>query len=132
MKTTNKINIQNLVDMCYAYGLRDIVFSPGSRNAPLVIAFNVDDRFNVYCIPDERVAAFFALGISLKKRIPCMLCCTSGTAALNYAPTIAEAYYQNIPLLILTADRPEDKIDQGIGQSMSDTLVYLVLWSVSC
>jgi len=124
MKTTNKKRIQNLVEICYAKGLRDIVFSPGSRNAPLVIAFNCDDRFNVFCIPDERVAAFYALGISLKKRISCMLCCTSGTAALNYAPAIAEAYYQNIPLLMLTADRPENKIDQGIGQSMRQNNVY--------
>jgi 2-succinyl-5-enolpyruvyl-6-hydroxy-3-cyclohexene-1-carboxylate synthase len=124
MKTTNKVSVQNLVDICYAKGLRDIVFSPGSRNAPLVIAFNADDRFEVYCIPDERVAAFYALGISLSKRIPCMLCCTSGTAALNYAPAIAEAYYQNIPLLMLTAVRPEDKIDQGIGQSMRQKNVY--------
>ncbi|MDA8692656.1 2-succinyl-5-enolpyruvyl-6-hydroxy-3-cyclohexene-1-carboxylic-acid synthase [Saprospiraceae bacterium] len=124
MKTTNKVSIQNLVEICYVNGLRDIVFSPGSRNAPLVIAFNTDDRFNVYCIPDERVAAFYALGISLKKRTPCMLCCTSGTASLNYAPAIAEAYYQNIPLLILTADRPENKIDQGIGQSIRQNNVY--------
>ncbi len=124
MKTTNKQSIQSLVEICYAQGLRDIVFSPGSRNAPLVIAFNADNRFVTYCIPDERVAGFYAMGISLKKGIPCMLCCTSGTAALNYAPAIAEAYYQEIPLLILTADRPENKIDQGVGQSMRQKNVY--------
>jgi len=124
MKTTNKLTIQSLVEICYSNGLRDIVFSPGSRNAPLVIAFNADSRFITYCIPDERVAGFYAMGISLKKGIPCMLCCTSGTAALNYAPAIAEAYYQEIPLLILTADRPENKIDQGVGQSMRQKHVY--------
>jgi 2-succinyl-5-enolpyruvyl-6-hydroxy-3-cyclohexene-1-carboxylate synthase len=125
MKTTNKPSIRSLIDICFQRGLRDIVFSPGSRNAPLVIGFNADDRFTTYCIPDERVAAFFALGISLKKQIPCMLCCTSGSAALNYAPAICEAYYQNIPLLVLTADRPENKIDQGVGQSMRQKDVYV-------
>ena len=124
MKTTNKVSIQSLVEICYSKGLRDIVFSPGSRNAPLVIAFNADNRFTTYCIPDERVAGFYAMGISLNKGIPCMLCCTSGTAALNYAPAIAEAYYQEIPLLIFTADRPEKKIDQGVGQSMRQKHVY--------
>jgi len=125
MKTTNKPSIRSLIDICFQRGLRDIVFSPGSRNAPLVIGFNADDRFTTYCIPDERVAGFFALGISLKKQIPCMLCCTSGSASLNYAPAICEAYYQNIPLLVLTADRPEDKIDQGVGQSMRQKDVYV-------
>lgn len=124
MKTTKKPSIRNLVDICYKRGLRDIVFSPGSRNAPLVIAFNADDRFTTYCIPDERVAGFFALGISLQKQIPCMLCCTSGSAALNYAPAICEAYYQSIPMLVLTADRPENKIDQGVGQSMRQKNMY--------
>lgn len=122
--TTDKRTINRLVMICERMGLEDIVFSPGSRNAPLVVAFVESGKFNCLCIPDERVAAFFALGISLKTGKTTAICCTSGSAALNYAPAISEAYYQGVPMLILTADRPVEWIDKGIGQSIRQKNVY--------
>ena len=122
--TSDKKSIPRLVEICYKSGIRDVVFSPGSRNAPLVIAFNADGRFNLKVIPDERVAAFFALGLSIASQQPTVLCCTSGSAALNYAPAISEAYYQHVPLMVLTADRPSEMIDQGIGQSIRQNNVF--------
>lgn len=124
LMTSNKISVSALVEICYAHGLRDVVFSPGSRNAPLIIAFNEDGRFECSCVHDERVAAFFAMGISLKTGLPTIIACTSGSAALNYAPAVAEAYYQQIPLLILTADRPVEWVDQGNGQTIRQRDIY--------
>ncbi len=124
MNTTNKESIYRLVEFCRAKKIENVIFSPGSRNAPLVIAFHATQTFNIVTIPDERVAAFYALGQALESRKPSIICCTSGSAVLNYAPAIVEAYYQRVPLLILTADRPGRKIDQGIGQSMRQNKVY--------
>lgn len=121
---TNKPAIQALVDICKAHQLKHIVISPGSRNAPLTVAFNNDVFFKTYAIVDERSAGFFALGIAQKTSLATVLVCTSGSAALNYSPAVAEAFYQQVPLLILTADRPVEWIDQGIGQSMNQSNLY--------
>jgi len=122
--TTNKESVARLVAIAAAHGLKDVVFSPGSRNAPLVIAFNEDERFNCTCIHDERAAGFFALGISQHTRKSTIIACTSGSAAFNYAPAVAEAYYQHVPLLVLTADRPIEWIDQGNGQTIRQRNIY--------
>ena len=122
--TTVKKSIVRLVDICYQRGLRRVIFSPGSRNAPLVIAFTAHGGYDCQTVADERVAAFIALGHGIATHQPTIICCTSGSAVLNYAPAIAEAYYQRVPLLILTADRPSEWIDQGIGQSMRQKEVY--------
>jgi len=124
MKTTNKESINRLVEICYQKGIKNVIFSPGSRNAPLIIAFHAAKKFDIKTIPDERCAAFFAMGQGLATGKPTIICCTSGSAVLNYAPAIVEAYYQHIPLLVLTADRPSQWIDQGIGQSMRQKKVY--------
>ncbi|MFK8045492.1 MAG: 2-succinyl-5-enolpyruvyl-6-hydroxy-3-cyclohexene-1-carboxylic-acid synthase [Crocinitomicaceae bacterium] len=124
MKTTDKQHIVELVDVMAANGIHDVVISPGSRNAPLTIAFSTHPNINVHLIHDERVAAFYALGLAEGKGSPTAICCTSGSAALNYAPAIAEAYYRQIPLLILTADRPANLIDQGDGQCIRQNNVY--------
>jgi len=121
---TDKPGIQRLVKLCEVKGVKNVVFSPGSRNAPLVISFNGQEYFDCITIPDERVAAFVAMGMALKLQEPVIICCTSGSAALNYAPAIVEAYYQKIPLLVLTADRPTERIDQGAGQTMRQKNVY--------
>lgn len=121
---SDKKTISRLVKICRLKGLKDVVFSPGSRNAPLVIGFNSDAHFNCLSITDERAAAFFALGMAKRSGTPVIISCTSGTAALNYAPAIAEAYHQHIPLLILTADRPQEWIGHGEGQSMNQNKVY--------
>jgi len=122
--TTNKPSINRLVEISRQADIKNVIFSPGSRNAPLVIAFHAANCFDIRTIPDERVAGFFALGQGIASRVPSIICCTSGSAVLNYAPAIVEAYYQRVPMLILTADRPSRLIDQGIGQSMRQKEVY--------
>ena len=124
MLTSDKLMVQLVVGQCEAHGIRKIVFSPGSRNSPFAISFDENPFFETYVIHDERSAAFFALGMSQELQEPVALCCTSGTAALNYYPTIAEAYYRSIPLLVITADRPESWINQGDGQTIVQRNVF--------
>ena len=100
---TDKTLVKHLADLCAMKGIEDVVLSPGSRNAPLTISFDEHEKINCSVIPDERCAGFFALGIAQQSDQTVALCCTSGTASLNYAPAIAEAFYQRIPLLILTS-----------------------------
>ena len=121
---SNKSHIRNLVEICALKGIEQVIISPGSRNAPLVISFSEHGQFDCLSIPDERVAGFFALGIAQQTRKPVIITCTSGTASLNFAPAIAEAFYQKIPLLILTADRPVEWIHQGEGQSIAQRNVF--------
>lgn len=78
--------VQFLLESCYKYGVRNVVISPGSRNAPLTISFSQNPLFNCYSIPDERSAAFYALGMAKQLNEPVVILCTSGTATLNYAP----------------------------------------------
>jgi len=119
-----KQSLVDLVNIAYKKGIRKVVFSSGSRNAPLIIAFNEFGEFDTYSIHDERSAAFFALGMAQQTGETVAIACTSGSAVLNYAPAIAEAYYQRIPLLIITADRPLEWIDQGEGQTMRQADIY--------
>ncbi len=121
---TSKTSIQILANILRQNDLDRVVFSPGSRNAPLVIELCNSDFFDTISLPDERCAAFFAMGQAQWTRKPSIICCTSGTASLNYAPAIAEAYYQGIPLLVLTADRPQEWIDHGEGQSIRQQDIY--------
>lgn len=109
---------QQILLACKAKGIRHIVLSPGSRNAPLTIGFASDSFFNAYSIVDERCAAFFALGLAQQLREPVVVVCTSGSALLNYYPAVSEAYYSNIPLVVISADRPASKIDIGDGQTI--------------
>ncbi len=122
--TTNKTTISSLVEICAQKGITKIVLSPGSRNAPLAIAFNRHPQIQCYVIVDERVAAFFAMGMAQQTGKAVAIACTSGSAALNYAPAIVEAFYQKIPLVILTADRPVEWIDQGAGQTIRQRDIY--------
>ncbi|NBC82472.1 MAG: 2-succinyl-5-enolpyruvyl-6-hydroxy-3-cyclohexene-1-carboxylic-acid synthase [Bacteroidetes bacterium] len=104
--------------------MKQIVLSPGSRNAPIIKAFTQHGHIQCHSVVDERSAAYIALGMALKSGNPTGIACTSGTAVLNYAPAIAEAYYQGIPLIVITADRPEELIDQGDGQSIRQQNVF--------
>ena len=124
MIKSNKKAVRNLLEICAAKGIEYVIVSPGSRNAPLNISFNEDDRFKCISVPDERVAAFIALGIGQQTQKPAVITCTSGTAALNYAPAIAEAYYQQIPMLVVTADRPKEWTHQGNGQTINQTNIF--------
>lgn len=119
-----KQSIIDLVSLCYSKGIRKVVFSPGSRNAPMIIAFNEHGGFQCFSIPDERVSAFFALGLAQQSEETVAIVSTSGSAALNFAPAVAEAYYQRISLLVITADRPPEWIDQGNGQTMRQRNLY--------
>ena len=115
---------QTLILSCLNFDFLDVVISPGSRNVPLAIGFASNKKFNSYSIVDERSAAFFALGLSQESKKPTILICTSGSALLNYYPAIAEAYYSEIPLIILSADRPAYKINIGDGQTINQTNVF--------
>ncbi|MEZ5104556.1 MAG: 2-succinyl-5-enolpyruvyl-6-hydroxy-3-cyclohexene-1-carboxylic-acid synthase [Draconibacterium sp.] len=117
-------HITDLAEILFARGVENVVISPGSRNAPLIRAFY--NRFKEKCrsLVDERSAAYFALGQSLITKKPTVLISTSGTAVLNYAPAIAEAFYQQIPLLILTADRPVEWVGQQDNQAINQQNIY--------
>ena len=115
---------QTIVKLCEFKEIEHIVISPGSRNAPLTIGFSNHNYFKCYSIVDERCAAFFALGIAQQTQKPVALICTSGSALLNYYPAIAEAYYSDIPLVVLSADRPKQFIGIGDGQTISQKGVY--------
>ncbi len=122
--TSDKINVSLLRSLFVKKGLTDIVISPGSRNAPIVIAFAGDPGVRAYSIVDERSAAFTALGMAKETGKAVAIASTSGTAPLNYSPAVAEAFYQKIPLLILTADRPEKLVDVGDGQTIRQQGIY--------
>ncbi len=122
--TSDKKSVSLLADIFVKKGLSDIIISPGSRNAPIIFAFANHPAIKALSIIDERSAGFFALGMSLEKGKATAIACTSGSAALNYAPAIAEAFYQKIPLLIFTADRPPELIDVGDGQTIRQKDVY--------
>ena len=122
--TSASFRVQVVVDLLKKHQVKNIVFSPGSRNAPLVIGFNGDDYFKTKVLVDERSAAFFALGMAQQLNEPVVICSTSGSAVLNYSPAIVEAFYQKIPLIVITADRPPEWVDHGEGQSMRQYKVY--------
>jgi 2-succinyl-5-enolpyruvyl-6-hydroxy-3-cyclohexene-1-carboxylate synthase len=124
---TNPIQaVFNIAEICAQHGITDVILSPGSRSAPLTLAFarHPAYRGRLRVVPDERAAAFIGLGIAQATRRPVVLVCTSGTAGLNYAPAVAEAFFQQIPLLILTADRPPEWIDQLDGQTIRQRNLY--------
>lgn len=116
--------ILNIAEICAQKGLTEVILSPGSRCAHLTLAFTRHPRIKTYTITDERSAAFVALGIAQQKNTPVALVCTSGSASLNYAPAIAEAFYQKIPLVVFTADRPPEWIDQLDGQTIRQQNIY--------
>lgn len=117
----SKIGVKYFVEQCKLNKLRNVVISPGSRNAPLTIAFSGDSFFKCISIPDERSAAFVALGMAEQLNEPVAVLCTSGSALLNYAPAVSEAFYRSIPLVVISADRPHMWIDQGDGQTIRQT-----------
>lgn len=115
---------QQVIQLAKAKGVNHVVISPGSRNAPLTIGFSAHPNIKTYSIVDERCAAFFAMGIAQKLQEPVAIVCTSGSALLNYYPAVAEAFYSNIPLVVLSADRPKHLIDVGDGQTIRQENVF--------
>jgi len=122
---TDKKHIQQLASLLLQKGITDVVISPGSRNAPLINQFFGLPEFNCLNVVDERSAGYQALGIALARRKPVVVVCTSGTAAINYGSAIAEAFYQKIPLVVLTADRPRRWVDQADGQTVRQENLFL-------
>lgn len=116
--TTDKTACLILADVLHSQGVRDVVVSPGSRNAPLTLAFDDKEEMRLTVVTDERSAAFVALGLAQASRRPVAVVCTSGSALLNFSPAVAEAYYQGIPLIVISADRPQQWIDQDDSQTI--------------
>lgn len=117
-------HVFTLAEVCAQYGITDAIICPGSRSAPLVYAFTNNNSFTCHSAIDERSAAFIALGIAQQQQRPVVLICTSGTATLNFFPAVAEAYYQKIPLLVLSADRPPELLNQQDGQMIMQKGVF--------
>lgn len=118
MLGSDKESCTILADLLIAKGVKRIVLSPGSRNAPLIVSFARRKDLEQFVVLDERSAAFMAMGMAQQTGEPVAVVCTSGTALLNYAPAVAEAYYQHIPLIVISADRPEEWIDQEDSQTL--------------
>jgi 2-succinyl-5-enolpyruvyl-6-hydroxy-3-cyclohexene-1-carboxylate synthase len=116
--------ITDIAEICARLGVRHFVLSPGSRCAPLTLAVARHPQLHTRVVPDERAAAYIALGMAQALGETVGLICTSGTAAYNYAPAVAEAFYQHIPLLVITADRPPEWIDQQDGQTLRQQNLY--------
>ena len=110
--------------ICAQFGVENAVVCPGSRCAPLLIGFGKHPDIETISINDERSAGFVGLGLAQQSGKPVVLACTSGTAALNFAPAVTEAFYQNVPLIVLTADRPPEWIDQWDGQTIHQEKIY--------
>lgn len=115
---SNKENINILTSLLLEYGVSDAVVCPGSRNAPIVHNLSQCQSIRCHPVTDERSAGFYALGIAQATKRPTVVCVTSGTALLNLAPAVAEAYYQHVPLVVVSADRPVQWIDQLDGQTL--------------
>lgn len=116
--------INHIAAACAAAGIKQAIICPGSRNAPLTMAFARHPEIECYSVVDERSAAFIALGMAQQQQFPVALVCTSGSAVVNFYPAIVEAFYQRIPLMVITADRPPELIDQWDGQTMHQNGVF--------
>lgn len=121
---TDKKNILQLVALLKAHGITKVVLCPGSRNAPIVHTLSGHPDFTSYAVTDERSAGFFAIGLALHGGQPVAVCCTSGSALLNLHPAVAEAFYQQVPLVVISADRPAAWIGQMDGQTLPQPGVF--------
>ena len=116
--------IYDIAEVCSRHGLTQAVLCPGSRCAPLALAFINHPRIQARTFSDERSAGFVALGMAQQTRTPTLLLCTSGTAVYNFAPAVAEAYFGQVPLLVFTADRPAEWIAQHDGQTIYQSEIF--------
>lgn len=116
--------IDHIAAACLAEGITEAVICPGSRNAPLTIAFVRSGKFTCLSVADERSAGFIALGKAIALQKPVVLICTSGSAVANFYPAVLEAYYQHVPLVVITADRPSEMIDQWDGQTIRQSGLF--------
>lgn len=120
---SDKRNILQLVAVLKAHGVEEVVLCPGSRNAPIVATF-VNSGFKCHAVTDERSAGFYAMGLSISDEKPVVVCCTSGSALLNLHPAVAEAFYQKVQLIVVSADRPSAWIGQMDGQTIPQPNIF--------
>lgn len=116
--------IYSIAALCHLQGIREVIICPGSRCAPLILAFVRHGGFTIRTFSDERSAAFIALGLAQQTGRPCVLICTSGTAVYNFSPAIAEAFFSQTPVLVLAADRPSEWIGQLDGQTIYQENIF--------
>ena len=121
---SSKENVNILTSLLVKHGVRHAVICPGSRNSPISHNLNECPEIECYPVTDERSAGFYALGMALTLCKPVAICVTSGTALLNVAPAVAEAYYQHVPLVVISADRPEQWIGQLDGQTLPQSNAF--------
>src|SRR5215831_16698689 len=120
----NELWARSLVAELHATGVRHAVISPGSRSAPLALAFADHGGFRIWSVIDERSAAFFALGIGKESAAPAALVCTSGTAGANFYPAVVEGAMSRVPVVVLTADRPRELQGWGALQTIPQHHLY--------
>ena len=113
-----------LIELLKKNGIKHLVLSSGTRNIPFVNSVEVDSEFTCYSVVDERNAAFFGMGISQKLQEPVAIACTSGTAASNYLTGVTEAYYSNVPLLVITFDRSPYTLNQLETQKIDQPAIF--------
>jgi 2-succinyl-5-enolpyruvyl-6-hydroxy-3-cyclohexene-1-carboxylate synthase len=123
-RNTNSLWGSVLVETLHRLGLREVVISPGSRSTPLTMAFARHHGIEAIPVLDERSAAFFALGLARQNHRPVALLCTSGTAGANYFPALIEAQESNVPLLVITADRPPEMRECRSGQTIDQQKLF--------
>ena len=127
---STKKNIQQLLSLMEQHGVTDVVLSPGSRNLPLSQSFAAHPSFTCHAVTDERSAGFFAIGLALNKKRPTAVCVTSGSALLNLASAVSEAYYQQVPLLVAILN--QNKLEEVLGiirniVTIQDIVVFALL-----
>lgn len=110
--------------MLKRYGYKDVVISPGGNNIPIIHSMDSDPFFTCYSVVDERSAGYFAMGLSQQLERPVVMVCTSGTAVSNYLPSVTEAYYQRVPLIVITSDRSPYLLDQLETQKIDQTNIF--------
>jgi 2-succinyl-5-enolpyruvyl-6-hydroxy-3-cyclohexene-1-carboxylate synthase len=116
--------VYDIAEICFRKEIKQAILCPGSRCAPLTLSFARHTGINARTISDERSAAFIAMGMAHQMQKPVVLICTSGSAAYNFAPAVAEAFFQQIPLVVITADRPTEWIGQLDGQTIDQKSIY--------
>ncbi|AGA80597.1 2-succinyl-5-enolpyruvyl-6-hydroxy-3-cyclohexene-1-carboxylic-acid synthase [Echinicola vietnamensis] len=116
--------ILQLLSLLKQFNVRKIVVSPGSRHFSIIHSMEKDSFFQLYSVVDERSAAFFALGLIQKSNEPVAVACTSGTSTINYGSAVVEAFYQHLPLLLLTADRLPELLNQMEEQMFKQDDVF--------
>ncbi len=116
--------IVNVAELLYQLGIRQVLVCPGSRSAPLTLAVARHPNLHTRVMADERSAGFVALGMAQQSQRPVVIICTSGSAVYNLSPSVAEAFFQQVPLILLTADRPHEWLHQQDGQTIDQVGVF--------